>query len=163
MKLIIPILLIAMVGCQTSGKLNRNQHDSLAATPRLLVYKTKADYRDRVPVMLNEDRTQITGYPDPRDVVIDGSYPLPTRLKSGYLLDNRGISVNVAFLKTTYKEYASLQRPPVLEELFSVILDPDPLVELIDCGSRTAFTDPVAEINRLIQNKTLRTTFKVLK
>ncbi len=163
MRIIIPILIIAMTACQPHGKIGRKSQGNSSSTPHVLVYKTRADYAERVPVLLSDDRTRIIGYPDPKDVMVNGAYPVPTPLNAGYLLDNRGVGVNVAFLKMTYREYSALQRLPSLDELYGMILDKDPLTELLDLGSRTAFTDPVAEINRLIDTGKVRSTASVLK
>src|ERR1044071_4992028 len=69
--------------------------------PPAIVYKTKADYSNYVPVILSEDKSKIVSYPDPKDV----QSAAPVKLKNGYLLDNRGINKNVAFLRWTYEEY----------------------------------------------------------
>jgi hypothetical protein len=119
--------------------------------PRCIVYKTRADYSRRVPVILSADKATLLSYPDIRDVKTDGRYPYPTPLESGYLLDNRGIGPGVAFLEMTYEEYALQPETPSPGDLVRMILDKDPLVEMYDCGARTMFEDPVAEMNRVIR------------
>ncbi|MGG7035856.1 MAG: hypothetical protein ACI7YS_11790 [Flavobacterium sp.] len=131
--------------------------------PQALIYKTKNDYSNLVPILLSADKTEIISYPHPNDLKVGSGYPLPTFLNDGYLLDNRGIGKNVAFLKLTYQEYSELKNPPSLTELYSYIIDKDPLTELCDCGNKTAFTDIKKQLNILIDKKKLRTTCKPIK
>src|ERR1035437_8899341 len=79
--------------------------------PHLLVYKTKADYRKLVPVILSAGKSTIVSYPDPQDLRLGGDKILPAKLHKGYLMDNRGIAENVAFLKITYQQFAGLSKP----------------------------------------------------
>lgn len=131
--------------------------------PQLLVYKTKADYNNLVPVILSDDKTTIVSYPHPKDIIVGSGYPLPTLLNNGYLLDNRGIGKNVAFLKMTYEDYSKLKDTPTLKELYSLIIDKDPLTELCNCGVKTASDNSVIHLNKLIDNNKLRTTCKTIK
>jgi hypothetical protein len=119
------------------------------AGPPTIVYKTIADYYDRVPVIMNEARTEIVSYPDPTDV---GDFSLPTRLKDGYLLDNRGINERVAFLRYTYNEYGRLPHVPSVAELKANILELYPLLEIINCGVRYRYKNEVEELNALIDS-----------
>ena len=167
MRIIISVLLVVIAGCKSNDKIagkasyDRNQSVSgFAANPRVLVYKTSADYHNLVPVILSDDKKEILSYPDPQDIRVRGGYPVPLSLKDGYLLDNRGIGVNVAFLEMTYREYSRLERVPSLDELFSLILDKDPLTELYDCGARSTFSDPEKQLNLLIKNNELQKTCK---
>jgi hypothetical protein len=134
-----------------------------ATGPPAIVYKTKGDYFNLVPVFLSDDKSEIISYPDPADMKTGNDYPLPMRLHGGYLLDNRGIGINVAFLKMTYGEYAKLEHAPSLSELKSLIIDNDPLTELCDCGNKTAFSDIAAQLNAMIDGNTLRSRCKALK
>jgi hypothetical protein len=126
--------------------------------PHVLVYKTRGDYSHRVPVILSEDKTKIVSYPHPADLKSGDGYHLPVSLKKGYWLDKKGISKNVAFLSTTYEEYASLTKSPDPGDLEKLILDRDPLVELYDCGNFTDYKDPVTEVNELIIKRKLKKT-----
>ena len=80
---------------------------TVASSAPALLYKTKGDYADLVPVTLSEDRLSIVAYPAPSDLA--GHLPRPTALAQGYWLDNRGIGPNTAFLKLTYADYAPAQ------------------------------------------------------
>ncbi len=124
------------------------------AGPRLIVYKTKNDYNNKVPVMLSDDKSKISSYPDIKDVFYKGNLALPTILKNGYLIDNRGINKNVAFTKYTYKEYSELNNTPNSNELYNSIIDNNPLIELFDCSFYLNSPNYVDEINNaILENK----------
>ncbi|MDR1809242.1 MAG: hypothetical protein LBR34_02410 [Prevotella sp.] len=125
---------------------------SFAPGPHAIVYKTLKNYADNVPVIMDKSRTKIVSYPAPSDVYYAGKLAKPTALKNGYLLDNRGINEDVAFLKYTYEEYSRLQEAPSMKEMLSKIIDPYPLEELIDCGLRSQYNNEVEELNLLIYN-----------
>ncbi|MDR0832884.1 MAG: hypothetical protein LBN93_01645 [Candidatus Symbiothrix sp.] len=112
-----------------------------------IVYKTTGDFYDQVPVTMNAEKTQIVSYPAPTDIHADAK---PTRLKNGYLLDNRGIGVNSVFLDYTCEAYSQLPHPPTLSEMQSHILEKNPLTELVNCGVRYQYNDMVPELNALI-------------
>ncbi len=163
-------ILLSLIGCKSTNKVAQTNHeDSTQFTPKyepgphLLIYKTRNNYENLVPVILSDDKTEIISYPHPTDLKIENKYPLPTNLDNGYLLDNRGISKNVAFLKLTYQEYSELKSNPTLTELYSYIIDKDPITELCDCGNKTTFTDIVKLLNSIINNQKLRTTCKPIK
>lgn len=120
------------------------------ATAPALVYKTRADYFNRVPVGMNAEKNRIVSYPDPTDLYDETTLFLPTRLKNGYLLDNRGIGTNVAFLRYTYETYRALSKVPALSQLMDSLLDRNPLTELWDCGPRSLYKKEVEELNTLI-------------
>lgn len=116
-----------------------------------VVYKTKGDYIDLVPVIMNDDRTRIISWPDPSDLISQGKLMKPFKLKDGYLLDNRGINENVAFLNISYEEYSKLDSPPHIVELMLRIRDRYPLTVMYRCGLRSDYTDLVYELNVLIE------------
>lgn len=169
--LILLILALTTTCCVSKKKTNSNSQANMTEEltpqftpgPPVLVYKTVFDYNNLVPVMLSEDKTTIVSYPHPADLLSGSRYPMPTLLNNGYLLDNRGIGKNVAFLKLTYEEYAKLKEAPALKELYDLIIDKDPLLELCDCGNKKAFTDLQKQLNKLIDNNTLRTKCKRIK
>jgi hypothetical protein len=121
-----------------------------AAAPAL-VYKTRADYFNCVPVTMNAEKNKIIAYPDPIDLKYGNAFALPTKLNNGYLLDNRGIGINVAFLTYTYETYGALKKAPEMNQLMDSLLDKDPLTELWDCGSRNLYKNEVDELNALIE------------
>lgn len=130
--------------------------------PAVIVYKTKEDYYDKVPVTLSEDKTMIISFPDKKDLLYKGELALPTRLHDGYLLDNRGINKNVAFLNITYESYQKLDLLPPVELIYQMILDKDPIEEMYNCGIRGEYHDIVTELNEIIDKNKLK-KYKKLK
>lgn len=133
------------------------------AGPPTLIYKTRKDYSNNVPVLLSADRSKIVSYPDPRDFRNMESFPVPVKLRKGYLLDERGIGLHVAYLKLTYEEYAGLEKAPSLKEMMAMIIDKNPLRELCNCGNRQAFANIESQLNDLIDAGKLRKTCKKIK
>lgn len=131
--------------------------------PPAIVYKTKKDYSKNIPVILSDDKLEIVSYPHPNDVKTVDGFQYPTQLKNGYLLDNRGININVAFLKLTYEEYTKMPVVPSLKELYGMIIEKNPILEMYNCGNKKSFKNIVQELNSLIKNKQLKTECKVLK
>ena len=99
---------------------------------------------------MNEARTRILSYPAPGDLKMGNGLRLPTVLDKGYLLDNKGIGPNVAFLTYTYEEYSQLPTAPSMDDLMSHILDKYPLLEIHACGRRADYKDIVPELNEKI-------------
>ncbi|MDR2498667.1 MAG: hypothetical protein LBD28_04430 [Tannerellaceae bacterium] len=148
------LFLLLLPACRTSQQASLAPQPSMnnrynSAGPPAIVYKTLGNYDENVPVIMNDARTAIVSYPDPTDL---GPYSKPTPLRNGYLLDNRGINQNVAFLRYTYDEYRSLPQPPTLSELLANIIDKYPLAELIRCGYRHQYAKLVDAMNLLIES-----------
>jgi hypothetical protein len=120
------------------------------ALPPCIIYKTKADYSKQVPVALSSDKSTIASYPDVRDIFINGTYPYPTKLDDGFLLDNRGVGPDVAFLDYTYEAYHNLGKTPTMDDLLKHIEDKNPLVALYQCGNKSQYADLSRELNVLI-------------
>jgi hypothetical protein len=163
------ILILCFVACNTHKKTAINSNSTTEFVPDYtpgpptIVYKTKSDYSKNVPVILSDDKTTIVSYPHPNDINVGNSFPFPTQLNNGYLLDNRGINPNVAYLKLTYEEYSKLQNPLSLKEMYDQIIDKNPVTEMCDCGNQKAFTNLTDQLNRLITDKKLKTRCKSLK
>ncbi len=162
------IVLVIFVSCkskvETPSKVdNTSIINSIVPSLPILVYKTKNDYSNLVPVFLNDDRTEIVSYPDPKDIKVGSKFFLPTSLQDGYLLDNKGIGKNVAFLKYTYEEYSKLKNLPTLEELYNNIIDKNPLIELCDCGNKSKYVDLEKQLNEYIGQGIIRIKCKILK
>ncbi|WP_291530129.1 hypothetical protein [Bacteroides sp. UBA939] len=162
-------LLVLLSGCRSAKKETTMTSDKLnvemnfvaklpsitggkpaSTSPVVYVYKTKADYLHQVPVIMDEARTRILSYPAPGDLKMGEGLRLPTPLDNGYLLDNKGIGPNVAFLTYTYEEYSQLLAVPSIDDLMSHILEKYPLLEIHACGRRADYKDIVVEINRKI-------------
>jgi len=116
-----------------------------------IVYKTRGNYNNLVPVTLNKARNAIISYPAPTDIYYKGELALPTHLTNGYLLDNRGINTNSAFLNITYEEYSQLTNVTP-DFLWQNIIDFTPLTELYQCGNRSDFTNEVEQLNAIIES-----------
>lgn len=136
---------------------------SFVTGPQAIVYKTKKNYRNLVPVMLSDDKSQIVSYPAPSDLKTEDGLATPAKLSKNYWLDNRGIGKNVAFLSMTYKEYAELKEVPSTTAMYQMIVDKDPLVSLCECGLRSQYKNPVKELNKLIKKKKLKTKCTTVK
>ena len=136
----------SMTACKTKQANTCNTNMGAPA----VVYKTKADYSKYVPVTLSADKAGIVAYPGLTDIYYKAKLAYPSVLKNGYLLDNRGIGVNTAFLKLSYEDYAKLNTVPPLAELYNFILDKDPFTEIYTLGDRSRFKDEVADINKII-------------
>ncbi|MBN3034749.1 MAG: hypothetical protein JW861_04130, partial [Bacteroidales bacterium] len=134
----------------------------MSAGPPAIIYKTRGDYYDKVPVTLSEDKTSIVSYPAPRDVIKGGLPAYPERLHDGFLLDNRGITEHSAFLGMTYGEYSRLEKSPGMEELMGLIIDKDPFTEMYHCGSRYQYKNLLDDLNRIIDGGNL-TSFRKLR
>jgi len=156
--------LLLCFGCHCKKKAADAQFTpSYAPGPHAIVYKTVNDYSQNVAVTLSADKSEIVSYPHPSDVFTNAKLALPTSLADGYLLDNRGINPNVAFLKYTYQEYSLFTEAPPLKILYNSIIDKNPLTEIWDCGLRSSFSDIEKQLNELIKNNKFKSTFKSLK
>jgi len=159
MKIVQLVLITGIMMGLTACKSSKNQASAdqsgefltqwMPSAPAVL-YKTKGNYSDLVPVIMNQARTLIVSYPDPLDLKSEGKLMKPSRLRKGFWLDNRGINENVAFLNITYEEYSKLKTPPGIYELTLMILDPYPLTEMYQCGLRSDYKDLIYELNVLI-------------
>jgi len=160
------IILIVLQGCKCKEKAVQTSEPEIelvkvevggtiipAALQPTLVYKTNKDYSRNIPVIMNAEKTDIISYPAPSDVYFRGTLAYPTQLEDGYLLDNRGIGPNVAFLDYTYEIYATLKQAPDKETLLKRIIDKNPLMELWDCGPRNQGSNEIRDLNILIGKK----------
>ncbi len=123
--------------------------------PPCIVYKTRNDYNHLVPVILTPDKSAIASYPGIRDVSSGNGFLYPTLLANGYLLDNRGIGPDVAFISYTYEEYSKLTETPDSKELYKLIVDKEPLLEMYNCGNKNKYNDLVKTLNDIILKEEL--------
>ena len=178
-KIIIGLILIVLVGFIGYKISNRKSSQKVAkqgeeakngagtaggngtmAGPPAVVYKTKADFYDKLPLDLaDQTRDSVVSYPDIHDIN-PNSYP--TKLNSGYLLDNRGLSKNSAFLKTTYAEFGALEKTPTPDGLYKQVLEKEPFTEMYDCGNRQQYKDLTQELNKIIDDGKLSEKCKKL-
>jgi hypothetical protein len=142
---------------------NNRISDSNANVPSVLVYKTKSDYLKFVPITLSSDKSRIISYPHPSDLEQSINDYLPSKLARGYLLDNKGISPNTAFLNITYEEYSKLEYVPSLDDLYKMIIDKNPILELCNCGNRYLYPNLVEQVNQIIVSDSLYVKCKSIK
>ncbi len=159
-----------MLSCSTYQVGNRNNPLTKEAQPKVgtalppaVVYKTKNDYFDKVPVILSDDKTRVVSFPDPRDLKINGEFVYPSRLENGYLLDNRGINQNAGFLKFSYEQYCNMDNIPTADRLFDYITDSNPFTEIYKCGYRVNYQDIIGDLNALISSGKIKDCKSLLK
>lgn len=151
------ILLILMFSCKPTQQLVPVPVDKMpersigGETPQVVVYKTISDFSNYVPVIMNPEKNKIISYPAPADLVKDGVILKPIALKQGYLLDQRGINENVAYLNITIEDYIKATRLPSPEYMLTIILEKNPLTELWYCGKESSFKNKTRELNKLIR------------
>lgn len=162
-NLLLGVGLAAAVGCATQrqqgtpplekGQIDQHIVGTTTMQSPAIVYKTTRDYASKVPVTMNDPRTEIVSYPAPSDVVMDDGYVTPLPLTQGYLLDRRGINKNTAFLDYTYAEYAQLDNSPGTSELKKHIVDKHPISEIYKLPiSLTEALKDTALCNQIIRN-----------
>ncbi len=149
---------IAFTGCKVKSDMGQVTYTGEQA----IIYKTNGDYSKNVAVTLNDSHSSIIAYPAPADVYRNGKLAYPEALGNGFLLDNRGINANTAFLNLTYEEYAKLSAAPPLADMMAQIKDKEPITEIYNLGSRSTYKNEVADINRIISKGDL-SRFKKLK
>jgi hypothetical protein len=161
---------LLLVACATqknekkSETMNEEKGTSVGVpSPPAIVYKTRGDYEKLVPVILSEDKKRVVSFPAQSDIRVNESFPYPDKLQEGYLLDNRGINQNAAFLKFTYEDYYNMDNIPTAERLIRYIEDDDPFVEMYDVGRRGSFGNAVEEINQMISEGKLKEKRNMLK
>ena len=127
--------------------------DGGTASAPLVIYKTGKDYRDHVSVQLSPDKKTISAYTAPSDV----PFQKPIELAGGYLLKRM---VGNAFLSLTIEEYARNARRYSAEDLFELVVDKDPYLEIFDCSGccvgDTASLNELIRKNKLSRCKSLR-------
>ena len=112
------------------------------ASAPVVIYKTRQDYRKLVSVQLSDDGRSLSAFPAPSDVVNQS----PVELADGYLLKRMPGNV---FLSLTIEEYAGHYRAYTPEELYALIIDRQPYLEIYDCSACSSVD--TASINRLIR------------
>ncbi|MDO9510431.1 MAG: hypothetical protein Q7J34_01615 [Bacteroidales bacterium] len=124
-------------------------------SPPVIIYKTRGNYLENVPVGLSSDKRNIVSYPDKNDVKNGGQFLYPDKLASGFLFDNLGITAESGFLKITYTEYSRLEKTPSNTELIKLIADDNPFTEMYRCPRQLPKDKMIDELNTRIMNNTL--------
>ncbi len=141
---------------QVSDDLISKQQNS-TALPQVIIYKTKTDYQKFVSVVLSPDKTKIIAYPAPSDVV--NQYPVA--LHNGYFLGKMpgAGSPDGAFLNLTIAQYSRMLASSITpNQLYSLILDKDPFIEIYRCGGPENSIDV---INSWIDSKVIYSCMKL--
>jgi hypothetical protein len=141
-----------IVSCCSTKKAESMKTDQNAfiTGPKAIIYQTKEDYSKFVPIILSDDKKSIESYPDIKDIYFNGRLAYPTPLHKDYWLDNRGVSINIAFINLTYEEYSKLPKTPLPEELMKMIIDTEPIVTMYSCGLRSSYQNIETELNAKI-------------
>ncbi|MFH1119711.1 MAG: hypothetical protein V1775_07790 [Bacteroidota bacterium] len=145
------MLMVSLLACKSKSHLSESQNPAKVTGPQVVIYKTKDNYFQHVPVILSKDKKSLISYPAPSDVFYNGDLAYPVKLESDFLLDRRGINEGCAFLKWTYYEYSRLDHTPTQAEFMKMMLETDPITELYYCGKRSNFKDIEAELNQVIR------------
>lgn len=145
------IILIAFVTLMLSCNATKVNTGMLEEQASVMIYKTRVDHFSHVPITLNSAKEKITSYPAPSDLYFEGELALPVKLKEGFLLDRRGISVNTVFTSYSYEEYSKLESAPPIEELMARIIDKDPFISIYNCGKWGSYKDLLKELNAKIK------------
>lgn len=150
-------------GCKTTQTTNDVYGEQLSMKPApVVIYKTKNDYSQQVPIMLSDDQQLVISYPHPTDLRFsDGNFRYPLPLNNGYLLDRKGIGPKTVFLRRSYAEYAA--QPPDPSTLLSLVIDTDPFQEIWHCNVKTNEKNLIDSLNVLISNKQLPKRCKKIK
>lgn len=158
----ISLVFFVLTSCKPKQQIAAVKGKPVLANVPIIIYKTKQDYSQQVPVTMSADKMSIVSYPAPSDVYYGAELAYPVTLKDGYFLDKRGVDQNSAFTKWTYYEYSRLQKTPTQEEIKKMLLETDPFTEMWYCGTRNDFKDLENELNNAIVKGKL-SKFKRLK
>ena len=170
---VIPISLFAILGVFQGCRFSKETaakgslfvpNNSVFPAPHLIVYKTKKNYSQFVPVILNAEKNTLVSYPSPADMQLEGKPILPILLRQKYWMDVKGINKNVAYLSIKIEDFIKLDSVPSTAYLMGKILEKDPLLEMCDCGIKENDGPNVEmNLNRLILDKKLKSTCVAIK
>ncbi len=128
---------------------------NFAHPPYAIVYKTKADYTQLVPLRMDDSLKEIISYLHPTDLSKEGKFLTPLKLNNGYLLDRQGIGSTSVFLKYTYSNYSKFTKIPTLDSLNTNILIRNPFLEIWNCGCMTNYTSLKLQLDAIISADSL--------
>ncbi|MBN2664782.1 MAG: hypothetical protein JXR68_14120 [Bacteroidales bacterium] len=154
-KIVLVIIVFSLFSMCKSTE-NTTYKPDFSPGPPAIVYKTKKDYSQNVPVLLSEDKSKVVGYFGPKDLIRSGELATPSTLEKGYLLDNIGINQNVAYTSLNLENYTKSMQVFTADKLFELIIDNDPLINMYNCGNRGKMINPEEQINEIILNNKLK-------
>lgn len=131
--------------------------------PHAILYKTKANYSNLVPVGMNDSGTRIVSYPAVQDVatMLLGHSVQPIAMRKHYLLDNFGIGPNSAYLDITWEQYSKYNEINA-DILLKHVKFTKPFLVMYDCGLKTDIEKLEKQLNRLIKDRQLEKKLKKL-
>lgn len=130
---------------------NANRPNAMALAP-IIIYKTKGDYRNLVPITLSADKKHVIARPAPGDLMLGDGFATPIELADGYLLDRRGVGPGTAFIEYTYKHYFAIKGIPTEEDLLRRIVDSDPFTEIYRCDRSQCNPLDIESMNKYIRS-----------
>ena len=141
------ISIIVLIGLLLTTSCGIQKPGPGQASAPVVIYKTRQDYRDLVSVQLSEDGRSVSAFPAPSDVRAQR----PVELAAGYLLKRMPGN---AFLSLSIEEYAGNAKIYTGEELFDLIIDRQPYLEIYDCS--VCSSGDTASLNLLIRQARLK-------
>ncbi len=135
----------------SENKIQKQQH--FLTKKGAVIYKTKADYSQKVPVSLNRSGTNIAGFPSPYDL----GEIRPLKLDKGYFYYANGINSKTAFLDINYDDYKQLKEKLNLDYLETLLIKEQVFTEMYFCPNIPA--NPTKEA----LNKKIHSDFKDCK
>lgn len=148
------MILGVMGSCASNKKApenNSTMHSSVQAKAPQIIYKTNKDYSRNVPIFMNKEKTKITGFPAPSDLIVNGELQTPLKLDNNFLYDRRGVSLNTVYIKMTFEDYSKLEKAPSNLDLMNMIIEKNPMVELYSCPQLKPGED-VEKLNKLVNS-----------
>lgn len=139
------------------GGEDRHDQDGLApmtpamALAPIIIYKTRGDYRNLVPITLSTDKKYVVARPAPSDLRCGDGLCTPVELADGYLLDRRGVGPTSAFVEYTYEQYFAIKGIPSQSDLLQRIVDADPFTELYRCDRSRCNPNDIKSMNAYIK------------
>lgn len=141
----------------TSINIFRKKRTNEIAQEVYYVYKTRYNYTELIPVMLNDSKTEIVCMPTKENLKsADGRLSYPQPLSNGYFISkNIDLNQNIAFLNLTIEDYIKADKLPNAEDQIKYVKDFEPFRELyiFKCNKNS---NPIEEVNKLITNNEIR-------
>lgn len=152
-------LLLFMLNCKSTNHKTAFTPDFQTPGPVAWVFKLNGDFVDKVPITLNEDKSEIVAYPG-----IEGiKNKKPTPLGNGYYLDNGLVNPNVAFINMTLEEYGALSSAPSLDKMQELIISKQPFESICNCGNKAAIDKPLIMLTEMVKSGELEKKCKKIK
>lgn len=156
--LALALVMLVFLACAPTVDLSQVDFDG----PPTVIYQTSEEYVNLVPVVLNEDQTQVVAYPAPKDMYdVKGELRFPIALGKGYYLDMIGVGLNTAYTSLKIEDYARMESPPTLDSLYQLIITKDPFTRMYNLGNRKQYQD-IEIVKEIVSSRKLK-SYKKLK